>query len=250
MPVLIALTAVIQAFFIYHVYRSGRPYWWAFIILSFPVIGCVAYYMLEIFPGSREHRSARRAAMELARAFNPSAELKRRLEELATCPSVANRIAAAEEFMRCGIFNEAVRLYAEAIDGPHADDPSLLLGLARAHVNNGTFREAQEALARLKALDARYRPEEARLLYRAHAPGAGRQPAGAGRIRGPGAGVRGPGGALPVRDAAQAARLHDASHACVPGGPGVRPALPHQPRHRASLDRRSPPPRVVRSEAT
>jgi hypothetical protein len=165
MPVLIALTAVIQAFFIYHVYRSGRPYWWAFIILSFPVIGCVAYYMLEIFPGSREHRSARRAALEIARAFNPSVELQRRLEELATCPSVANRIAAAEEFMRCGIFNEAVRLYAEAIDGPHADDPSLLLGLARAHVNNGTLREAQEALGRLKALDSRYRPEEARLLF-------------------------------------------------------------------------------------
>jgi hypothetical protein len=103
--------------------------------------------------------------VELARALNPSAELQLRLEQLATCPSVANRIAAAEEFMRCGIFNEAVRLYAEAIDGPHADDPSLVLGLARAHVNNGTFREAHDALARLKALDARYRPEEARLLY-------------------------------------------------------------------------------------
>jgi hypothetical protein len=165
MPVLLALTAVIQAFFIYHVYRSRRPYWWALIILSFPVIGCVAYYMLEIFPGSREHRSARRAAMELARAFNPSGELKRRLEALATCPSVANRIAAAEEFMRCGIFNEAVRLYEEAIDGPHVDDPSLLLGLAQAHVNNGTFGEAQRVLERLETLDARYRPEEARLLY-------------------------------------------------------------------------------------
>jgi len=165
MPMLIALTAVIQAFFVYHVYRSGRPYWWALIILSFPVIGCVAYYLLEVFPGSREHRSARRAAAELARAFNPSSELKRRLEALAVCPSVANRIAAAEEFMRCGVFNEAVRLYEETLTGPHADDPNLLLGLARAHVNNGTHRAAQEVLDNLKAVDSRYRPEEARLLY-------------------------------------------------------------------------------------
>ncbi len=43
--------------------------------------------------------------------------------------------------------------------------PSLLLGLARAHVNNATFREAQDTLGRLKALDPRYRPEEARLLF-------------------------------------------------------------------------------------
>jgi hypothetical protein len=165
MPALIALTAVIQAFFLYHVYRNGRPYWWAVIILSLPVIGCAAYYAVEVFPGSREHRSARRAARQLARAFNPSAQLKHRLEALATCPSVSNRIAAADEFMRCGIFNEAVRLYQEALTGPHADDPSLMLGLARAHVNNGTFHDAQVVLDRLKSLDARYRPEEARLLH-------------------------------------------------------------------------------------
>ena len=165
MPVLIALTAVIQAFFIYHVYRSGRPYWWALIILSFPVAGCVAYYVLEVFPGSREHRSARRAAGEFARALNPSGELKRRLADLAICPSVSNRIAAAEESMRCGLFGEAVRLYEESISGPHSDDPNLLLGLARAHVNNATYGEAREVLSRLKGVDSRYRPEEARLLF-------------------------------------------------------------------------------------
>lgn len=164
MPVLIALTAVIQAFFIYHVYRTGRPYWWAFVILSFPVIGCVAYYAVEVFPGSREHRSARRAAGQVARAFNPSGELKRRLELLAVCPSVSNKIAAAEEFMRCGVFGQAVHLYQEALTGPHADDPNLLLGLARAHVNNATYPQAKDALAQLREVDQRYRPDEARLL--------------------------------------------------------------------------------------
>lgn len=164
MPVLIALTAVIQAFFVYHVYRTGRPYWWAFIILSFPVIGCVAYYAVEVFPGSREHRSARRAASQVARAFNPTGELRSRLEALAVCPSVSNKIAAADEFMRCGVFGEAVRLYQDALSGPHADDPNLLMGLARAHVNDGTLAEAQDVLARLREVDARYRPDEARLL--------------------------------------------------------------------------------------
>jgi hypothetical protein len=164
MPVLIALTAVIQAFFVFHVYRTGRPYWWALIILSFPVIGCVAYYALEVFPGSREHRTARRAASQVARAFNPTGELKRRLEALAVCSSVSNKIAAADEFMRCGVFGEAVRLYHGALTGPHADDPNLLLGLARAHVNDGTLVEAQQVLVRLREVDARYRPEEARLL--------------------------------------------------------------------------------------
>jgi hypothetical protein len=164
MPVLLALTAVVQAFFVYHVYRSGRPYWWAFIILSFPVVGCVAYYLVEVFPGCREHRSARIAAGQLARAFNPSGELRRRLEELAVCPSVSNKIAAADEFMRCGVFGEAVELYQSALTGPHAEDPNLLLGLARAQVNNADYDDAKSTLTRLKSIDPRFRPEEARLL--------------------------------------------------------------------------------------
>jgi hypothetical protein len=165
MPVLIALSVVIQAFFVFHAYRSGRPYWWALVILSFPVIGCVAYYAFEVFPGSREERSARRAAGQFARALNPSGELKRRLEALAVCPSVSNKVAAAEEFVRCGVFSEAVRLYDEALTGPHADDPNVLFGLARAHVSNETYRQASAVLARLRSVDARYRREEARLLY-------------------------------------------------------------------------------------
>jgi hypothetical protein len=177
MPVLLALTAVIQALFVYHVYRSGRPYWWAMVILSFPVLGCVIYYLVEIFPDSREHRSARRAAAQVARAFNPSGELQRRLDALAVCPSVSNRIAAADELMRCGIFGEAVQLYQDALTGPHADDPSLLLGLARAHVNNGTYDCAREVLERLRKTDQRYRPEEARLLYARTLEGLGKSDA-------------------------------------------------------------------------
>jgi hypothetical protein len=162
MPVLIALTAVIQAFFIYHVLRTGRSVWWAFVVLALPVVGCLVYYLAVVFPRSREYRAAVIAVRELTRAFNPSAELTRRLVELKLCPSVANKIATAEEFMRCGVFYEAIGLYQSARTGPHADDPSLLLGLARAHVNNETYREAQSALDQLKELDARYRPDEAR----------------------------------------------------------------------------------------
>jgi hypothetical protein len=38
MPLLI-LTVIIQACFIFHVFKTGRPYWWAYVILGFPVAG-------------------------------------------------------------------------------------------------------------------------------------------------------------------------------------------------------------------
>jgi hypothetical protein len=164
MPLLIALTAFIQAFFLFHVFRTGRPYWWALLILSTPVIGCVIYYFVEVFPGSREHRNAKRVANQVAFAFMPNAELQRRLMDVELCPSVNNRIAAAEGLMRCGMYYRAVGMYESALTGIYATDPQLLMGLARAHVNNHTFEQAREVLERLSRIDARFRPDEARLL--------------------------------------------------------------------------------------
>ena len=115
MPALIALTAVIQAFFVLHVFRTRRPYWWAVVITATPVVGCLVYYFIEVFPRSREFRGAQRMSAQVATAFVPHVELRRRLTDLQLCPSVSNKVAAAEELMRCGMYYRAVCLYEEAL---------------------------------------------------------------------------------------------------------------------------------------
>ena len=42
MPLLIALTVIIQICFVVHALRTGRPTYWVFIIMAAPVTGCVA----------------------------------------------------------------------------------------------------------------------------------------------------------------------------------------------------------------
>jgi hypothetical protein len=108
---LIILTLIIQGCFICHVFKTGRPYWWAFVILSFPIVGCIAYYFVEVFPGSREHRAADRASRDIARAFNPDQELKRRMEAVEVAPTVDNKVALAQELLRVDRAQEAVELY-------------------------------------------------------------------------------------------------------------------------------------------
>ena len=174
MPLLIGLTAFIQAFFLFHVFRTDRPFWWALLILSIPVVGCVIYYLVEVFPGSREQRNAKRVANQVAFAFMPNAELQRRLREVELCPSVNNRIAAAEGLMRCGMYYRAVGMYESALSGIYATDPQLMMGLARAHVNNHTFEQAREVLERVSRIDSRFRPDEARLLNARALEGLGR----------------------------------------------------------------------------
>ena len=74
MPILAGLVLLIQFCFAFHALKTGRPYWWLFVIMAFPVMGCVIYYFVEVFPGSREHRSAHKAARKLAKALQPDAD--------------------------------------------------------------------------------------------------------------------------------------------------------------------------------
>ncbi len=162
---LIVLTLIIQCCFVYHVFKTGRPAWWAFVILGAPVIGCIAYYFVEIFPGSREHVAANRATRHLGRALNPDKDLKRCREAVEIAPTVENKVALAQEWLRFGRAQEAVDLYRETRTGPHADDPDLALGLALACAAAGDFAQARVLTEELRARHGKFRESDVALLH-------------------------------------------------------------------------------------
>jgi hypothetical protein len=164
MPIAGALVLLIQFCFAYHALKTGRPYWWMFVIMAFPVMGCVIYYFVEVFPGSREHRKARKAARKLARALQPDADLKKRAEELEICGSLDNRMALAAECVSHRMFAEAARLYESCLVGAYANDGAILFSLAQACVDGGGWTQATQVIARLKAAAPKLRPLEVRLL--------------------------------------------------------------------------------------
>ena len=164
MPIVGAIVVLIQFCFAFHVLKSGRPYWWIFIIMAFPVMGCVIYYFVEVFPGSREHRRANKVARSLARVLQPDAQLKKRAEELEVCGSVDNKIALAVECTSHQMYEEAIRLYESCLQGPYAADGTILFGLARAAVEAGDLDKAGPALYKLKTDAPKVRPLDVRLL--------------------------------------------------------------------------------------
>ena len=164
MRLLYILLGIIQFSFAFHAMRTGRGGMWVTIIIVFPVVGCLAYYFMEVFPQSREQRALRRQVRDIAKALNPDGELKRRTEELAQTDTIENRSRLADECLERGMFDEAIRLYDGCLDGPYANDASLLFGCARARFYNGQMSQAGEILARLAQSHPRYRPEETALL--------------------------------------------------------------------------------------
>jgi hypothetical protein len=173
MPLIGAVVVLIQFCFAFHVLKTGRPYWWIFIIMAAPVMGCVIYYFVEVFPGSREQRRANRAARTLARVLRPDAELKKRAEELEICGSLDNKMALAAECMSHQMHAEAIRLYESCLQGAYAKDGTILFGLAGAAVEAGEWQKATAALERLEADAPKTRPLEVRLLQARVAEGRG-----------------------------------------------------------------------------
>lgn len=165
MPIVLgAITVFIQACFIIHVYKTSRPYWWALIILSFPVIGCVVYYFSEIFPGTQEARKAEKLARTIGKKMGGDKDFMRRVEEVEICGSVDNKLALAQECMERGLHDDAARLYRNCMQGLYAEDPNLLLGLAGAQVEQQNFNEARSTLDQLKPKHAEFKPNDAALL--------------------------------------------------------------------------------------
>jgi hypothetical protein len=169
MPILGAIAVLIQFCFAYHALKTGRPYWWLFIIMGFPVMGCVIYYFVEVFPGSRGERRAHKAVRAIARALEPDAELQKRIDDLAICGSVDNKLALAGECMQHRMYAEAMKLYESCLCGAYANDATVLYGLAQATVEAADWAKAVAILQRLKKEAPKMRPAEVRLLEaRAH----------------------------------------------------------------------------------
>lgn len=165
MPVLAAVVFVIQMCFAFHALKTGRPYWWLFVIMGFPVMGCLLYYFIEVFPNTRESRKAERALRSIARAMDPDRELRTKASELEACGSVDNRLALARECLEHRMPAEAASLYRSCLNGLYENDPDIRYGYAHALETNFSHADAEQQAARLMESHPKYRPGDVRLVY-------------------------------------------------------------------------------------
>jgi len=175
MPIVAFAGYLVQLALIMHVVRTGRPYYWVYILLFAPGLGGVAYFIAEILPEMMGTRGARQAMTNAKRAFNPEGQYRALAEELDTADTVENRRRLAEESLRLGKFEQAITLYKTALTGIHKDDPVLMHSLARAYFAAGDFANCAQTLEALKAANPKFESGDAHLLYARALEGQGRR---------------------------------------------------------------------------
>src|SRR5262245_24573151 len=165
MPIIAVAGYLVQLALITHVVRSGRPYYWIYILMLAPGLGGIAYFVAEILPEMLGTRGAQQAVNQARRAINPEGRYRVLAEQLETADTAENRKALAEECLLVGKIEQAVMLYKSALTGVHKDDPILMHGLARAYFAAEDFGGCIRTLDALKAANPKFESADAHLLY-------------------------------------------------------------------------------------
>jgi hypothetical protein len=142
MSALWPVVVLAQVACVIHVLRTGRPYWWIWIIFAIPLIGLGAYLYLEVRPSLGRHWF-QNLLWRLKSARERIGILECQLSESST---VRNRLTLAEELHDAAQFDRECDVLSEGLRGAFKDDATLLMRLAEAHLEAGRIEKAHELL--------------------------------------------------------------------------------------------------------
>ena len=181
MPFLgLGLHFLIALFFAIHALRNRRQMYWLLILFAFPLLGSLAYFIVEYLPASRLERHGRTAGRAIQKSLDPGRDVREARRMFDLTPTAHNQMRLAAALLEAGESEEAVQHYDACLNGPFAGDPEVILGAARAHAAHGQPAAALALLAPLRSKHPDFRADEVGLeLGRAYAANGQQDEAGA-----------------------------------------------------------------------
>ena len=162
-PFISFLLMAINLFFIVHAIKTGRPYYWVWIIFMMPVLGAAAYFFVEMRP---RVRSVDWASFRW-RLASPATRIAVLCEAANDSPTVKNRTRLAREYESQSQWWQAVETYRACLTGVFENDPRLLISLASALLEKEEFGEAHQIASQIPMQrDFKLEDDRKLVLYR------------------------------------------------------------------------------------
>ncbi len=155
----------IQLALIIHVLKTGRSRYWIFILIFMPLIGGLAYLVVELLPEFSRSISGQRAVRNVKKTLNPGAEVRHHQAAWEQSPNTDNARRYAEALLDAGKVTEAEEIVNQALTGMFANEPTLLLVRARIQFVQNRTAEAQKSLEALQEHNPEFRNAGGHLLY-------------------------------------------------------------------------------------
>jgi hypothetical protein len=119
---------ILQAFCLFHAYKSRTDQKWYWIIIFFPYVGCIIY----LYDAFYTRRAVTTVAEGLKQVVNTNYRTEHLEREVNFSDNTKNKILLADEYVVNGRFNEAVDLYESCRDGYMVEDEPLKRKLMHA----------------------------------------------------------------------------------------------------------------------
>jgi hypothetical protein len=161
----LVLPYLLQLLCIVHIVRTGREYFWIYIIIFVPIVGGLAYIVVEILPslirgrGRGLARSPSTYVDIVVRSISPTARLKRFERDVVFSPTHDNKRILADEYLACGDHEKALAIYQALASGTWSKDPELTFLRAKCLYALGKYKEGHDLVAALEAGGYTYRRE-------------------------------------------------------------------------------------------
>lgn len=166
-----------------HAVRSGQQMYWLWILVIAPVLGPLIYFFAVLVPEFAGGRTARGVSQAARQALDPERDYRRTKQALDETPTIGNRMRFAQAAEGLGRWEEAEAQWAQCIEGPWAEDPTVLMGNARSLIELGRYDEALKRLEQLKALGREGETPQAALAFARAYEGLGRNEEADGAYR-------------------------------------------------------------------
>ena len=131
------LIIALQGFCIYHLFKHRNPYYWIFLILFLPVIGCIIYLITQVY----NKRDAEKITNEITHIINPTKKIKDLEKRLEFSESYQNRVNLADAYLGIKDYNNAISNYLEALEDNFQNDLYVIKQLIEAYFNIEDYKQ-------------------------------------------------------------------------------------------------------------
>lgn len=143
------ISIALQLLCIVHVFRTGRNTAWIMAIAFLPMVGILAYLIVEILPGMSGDRRVRQARVKIADTIDPERRVRDAREAVEFSDTVGHRMEYGDALMARERYKQALDQFRTAErKSPHADK-AIGMRIAEAAYEAGLPADALAALDRL-----------------------------------------------------------------------------------------------------
>ena len=96
------LVWIVQLALIIHVLQTGRSRYWIMVLIFMPLIGGLAYFVIELLPQFSGSITGQRAVRTVKQTLNPGADLRQTEAAWNQSPNVDNGRRYAEALLESG----------------------------------------------------------------------------------------------------------------------------------------------------